>query len=416
MIEWDSIHHLSTVTNTDAGEKKRLTIIISDLVSPQSLDIRLNWSKYINNFIIIYLKTKFGKDQSLSDTSFIHLPTLTKGSGCNAVEIYPEELLCCGDEKKEKIIEDFCNQIVEALLMQPSSSSLSSSSSSLSSSSSSLSSSSLPLPPQSVLSFSSSSSSSSFSSSSSYSFSSSSGVSISSQIQIKVRQLPPPLPLPLPTTTIVLSVSRNKYSSSSVSSSNSGKPRVWSNFIPFKKYITTKKVPIFVQTKKNTNPPPPILKPTISLPLNVVIPENFDLEINLRWIKISEEFHEETTPFTKDAKNLVNLVWIPKLQKKKKWHVIVVLDNTKRIYIPLNLEHTITIITTLLESFAYIPHGDENDNTGDSIIVDFIAASHTSVDILLHEIPARYISSGALLSELLETTMKTKDVHSGVCV
>jgi ABC-type transporter Mla MlaB component len=103
-------------------------------------------------------------------------------------------------------------------------------------------------------------------------------------------------------------------------------------------------------------------------------------------------------------------LFLKKSRKNEKvYSITVVLDNTHRIFSFLNIKHTITTTTTLLESFAHVPGGD-------GIIIDFILASHNSVNILLHGVPVQIMSSPSLLSELLTVAKGKTAMHSGIII
>ncbi|KAA6391978.1 MAG: putative NEK protein kinase, partial [Streblomastix strix] len=94
-------------------------------------------------------------------------------------------------------------------------------------------------------------------------------------------------------------------------------------------------------------------------------------------------------------------------RNQKAYSITFVIDNTLRIFSPLNISHSVTTIASMIGSIALIPDGDE-------IVVDVIAASDGKANLLIHNIQTRLISDWSLISDILRTADKCAGAESGL--
>jgi hypothetical protein len=379
-----------------SNERKRsILIIISDFISPQAFDRKRNWSDYINNFLLISLGTNFDDSEvekniniylkrSLDteinpsvikeyNISYIldkggFLPFYTKRDDCDSVKINPE-ILASGGHEDSSVYENLCDHIINALL----------------------------------------------------------GPSLE-KVSTQPREL-------------------NIKTLSPENISQGDRKLIWSDLNHMKEFKITEKTPIFAQVQSAHHFP--LVKSTISSTDSVRVEMQTEIAVatNSQWNNFSQLFSGEKTPYHIHADNVMTValmhsllpnkatgkepsqtsgelsisglrrfissgftytyLFLKKSRKNEKvYSITVVLDNTYRIFSLLNREHTITTVITLLESFAHVP-----DNNG--IIIDFILASHNSVNILLHGVSSPLLSSPSLLSGLLTVAQQKNAMHSG---
>ncbi|KAA6394322.1 MAG: hypothetical protein EZS28_010148, partial [Streblomastix strix] len=94
-------------------------------------------------------------------------------------------------------------------------------------------------------------------------------------------------------------------------------------------------------------------------------------------------------------------------RNQKAYSITFVIDNTQRIFSPLNIQHSVTTIASLIGSIALIPDGDE-------IVVDVIAASDGKANLLIQNIQQRQLSDRSLISDILRTVDKIAGKESGL--
>ncbi|KAA6367360.1 MAG: hypothetical protein EZS28_037113, partial [Streblomastix strix] len=94
-------------------------------------------------------------------------------------------------------------------------------------------------------------------------------------------------------------------------------------------------------------------------------------------------------------------------RNQKAYSITFVIDNTQRIFSPLNISHSVTTIASLINSTTLIPDGDE-------IVVDVIAASDGKANLLIHNIQVRLLSDWTLISDILRTADRIAGTESGL--
>ncbi|KAA6398400.1 MAG: putative serine/threonine-protein kinase PLK4 [Streblomastix strix] len=94
-------------------------------------------------------------------------------------------------------------------------------------------------------------------------------------------------------------------------------------------------------------------------------------------------------------------------RNQKAYSITFVIDNTQRIFSPLNISHTVCTIASILGSFALVPEGDE-------IVVDVIAASDEKANLLIQNIQVWLLSDWTLISDILRTADKIAGTESGL--
>ncbi|KAA6402261.1 MAG: hypothetical protein EZS28_002207, partial [Streblomastix strix] len=94
-------------------------------------------------------------------------------------------------------------------------------------------------------------------------------------------------------------------------------------------------------------------------------------------------------------------------RNQKAYSITFVIDNTQRIFSPLNIQHSVTTIASLIGSYQFIPDGDE-------IVVDVIAASDGKANLLIHNIQVRLLSDWTLISDILRTADRIAGTESGI--
>ncbi|KAA6403970.1 MAG: hypothetical protein EZS28_000496, partial [Streblomastix strix] len=94
-------------------------------------------------------------------------------------------------------------------------------------------------------------------------------------------------------------------------------------------------------------------------------------------------------------------------RNQKAYSITFVIDNTQRIFSPLNILHTVSTIASLINSVTLIPDGDE-------IVVDVIAASDGKANLLIQNIQVNLLSDWTLISDILRTADKIAGTESGL--
>ncbi|KAA6354243.1 MAG: hypothetical protein EZS28_050230, partial [Streblomastix strix] len=94
-------------------------------------------------------------------------------------------------------------------------------------------------------------------------------------------------------------------------------------------------------------------------------------------------------------------------RNQKAYSITFVIDNTQRIFSPLNILHTVSTIASLINSVTLIPDGEE-------IVVDVIAASDGKANLLIHNLQASLLSDWTLISDIIRTANKIAGRQSGL--
>ncbi|KAA6360210.1 MAG: hypothetical protein EZS28_044263 [Streblomastix strix] len=83
-------------------------------------------------------------------------------------------------------------------------------------------------------------------------------------------------------------------------------------------------------------------------------------------------------------------------RNQKAYSITFVIDNTQRIFSPLNISHTVSTIASIINSITLIPDGDE-------IVVDVIAASDGKANLLTQNIQISLLSDWTLIESIRRT-------------
>ncbi|KAA6371544.1 MAG: hypothetical protein EZS28_032929, partial [Streblomastix strix] len=200
----------------------------------------------------------------------------------------------------------------------------------------------------------------------------------------------------------------------------------------------------FVQIKPTLNFALASVKSTVKL---ILLQEPKNVETDNKWLQ-RQSANESKTPFVGISRDIATTalthsfvpnraagkepspssgqLWIPGLRRfiqsgytypnlflkksrrnQKAYSITFVIDNTQRIFSPLNISHTVSTISAIIGSIALIPDGDE-------IVIDVIAASDGKANLLIHNIQVRLLSDGTLISDILRTADKCAGTESGL--
>jgi hypothetical protein len=91
----------------------------------------------------------------------------------------------------------------------------------------------------------------------------------------------------------------------------------------------------------------------------------------------------------------------------KAYAITIVIDNVSRLFASFNASHTIGTIAAILGAFPFIPDSDD-------IIIDVLAVSDEQANLLLHDLPVRHLSEGALINEVIRTARQSAGYESGI--
>jgi hypothetical protein len=94
-------------------------------------------------------------------------------------------------------------------------------------------------------------------------------------------------------------------------------------------------------------------------------------------------------------------------RNQKAYSITIVIDAVQRLFLPFNIHHTVSTITTLLGAFSLIPDSDD-------IVLDVVAASFGQALLLVHNFSVRQFSEASLISDLLLTIQKHAGFMSGI--
>jgi hypothetical protein len=93
--------------------------------------------------------------------------------------------------------------------------------------------------------------------------------------------------------------------------------------------------------------------------------------------------------------------------KSNSYSISIIIDNCRRLFTPCNLSHTVITIAAIIGSFAYL--SDSNN-----VMINLISASSDGVLILFKSLPASFLSNSSVIATLLRTLERNCGLDSGL--